>query len=269
MSQFFDGAFANLYERVQQYLPTALTAGLLVIVGWGLAVVLRALTTRFLRGVATTLVSRTYGGSLKDARSLRMMPRVAGTIAFWLTLVVFLSAAVEYLEFEVFAGLLGQFTRYLPNVFLATLVVLVGVAAGSFARQAIRSAGDGAGVGGADLVGRLGQVSVVLVAGVVAADQIGIDSTFLMLIMGITIGTTLGGMALAFGIGSGPVVSNVIASYYVRRMYRAGLNVRIGAIQGRIVEILPTTVAMETADGRVQVPCRRFLDDVSVLVRDL
>jgi small-conductance mechanosensitive channel len=75
-------------------------------------------------------------------------------------------------------------------------------------------------------------------------------------------------MALAFGIGSGPVVSNVIASYYVRRMYRAGLNVRIGSIEGRVVEILPTTVALETAAGRVQVPCRKFLDDVSLLVRD-
>jgi hypothetical protein len=51
-------------------------------------------------------------------------------------------------------------------------------------------------------------------------------------------------------------------------MYRAGLNVRIGSIEGRVVEILPTTVALETAAGRVQVPCRKFLDDVSLLVRD-
>jgi small-conductance mechanosensitive channel len=268
MLQLLEGTLADLYDRVQAYLPDVLTALLLVLVGLLIAFLLRALTTRLLHGIATTLASRTYGGSLEESRSLRVMPVVAGAIAFWLTFFVFLSAAIEYLEFDIFAGVLAQFTRYLPNVFLASLLVLVGVAMGSFVRQAIRSAIRAAGVGGADLIGRLAQASIVLVACVVAADQIGIDSTFLMLIIGIAIGTTLGGMALAFGIGSGPVVSNVIASYYVRRMYRAGLNVRIGSIEGRVVEILPTTVALETAAGRVQVPCRKFLDDVSLLVRD-
>lgn len=259
-------ALTDLYQRVQEYLPTILTAVFLVLVGWALAAVLGALLTRFAAGVAGRLAShRKYGASLSSA-SLHSMPRFAGRIVFWLTLVIFASAALEQLQFQIFAGLLGRFTEYLPNVFLGMLVFVAGLAFGRFARGAVTSAVEASGIGASALVGRLSQISIVLVAGVVAADQIGVDSAFLMLIIGITLATTLGGMALAFGIGSGPVASNIVASYYVRRMYRPGLSVRIGSLEGRIIEIRPTVVALETPDGRTQVPCRRFLEEVSVLM---
>ena len=266
--QFFQETLTDLYRRVQEYLPTAITALLLALAGLALAAILRALLTRLVAGIVRRLAAnRKYGPSVA-LPVLDSLPRLAGGIVFWLTLLIFGSAALERLDFQIFAGLLGQFTEYLPNVFLAMVVLFAGLAGGRFARQTATSALGAASIGGTELIGRLCQASIVLVAAGMAADQIGVDSTFMMLIVGIGLGTTLGGMALAFGIGSGPVVANIIASYYVRRMYRAGLNVRIGTLEGRIIEIRPTTVALDTPDGRLQVPCRRFIDDVSVLLRE-
>ena len=71
----------------------------------------------------------------------------------------------------------------------------------------------------------------MVVAAGIAADQVGVDSTFPMLIVATGLAATLGGVAPAFGIGSGPIVSNIIASYYVRRMYRVGVTVQVGAIR--------------------------------------
>ena len=187
---------------------------------------------------------------------------------FWVVLLAFAAAALDRLELPVVAGFLVQLTGYLPKVFIAVLILFAGVAGGRFARQAATSALSSANIGGAELIGRLAQAPIVVVAAGMAADQVGVDSTFPMLIIAVGLGTDLGGMALAFGIGSGPVVANIIASYYVRQMYHAGLDVRIGTHEGRIIEIGPANVALDTAEGRLQVPCRRFIDEVSVLLRD-
>ena len=184
-------------------------------------------------------------------------------------MLAFAAAALDRLELPVVAGFLVQLTGYLPKVFIAVLILFAGIAGGRFARQAATSALSSANIGGAELIGRLAQTPIVVVAAGMAADQVGVDSTFPMLIIAVGLGTVLGGMALAFGIGPGPVVANIIASYYVRQMYHAVLDVRIGTHEGRIIEIGPATVALDTAEGRLQVPCRRFIDEVSVLLREL
>lgn len=261
-------ALNNVYGNVEAYLPTVLVAAVLVLAGLALGGLLRLVVSRFLATVAARLAARGKYGAHFGSQGLGSLPRLAGGIVFWLTLFIFGAAALEQLNLDMFAGLLGEFASYLPNVFIAILVVSLGVALGRLAREGVRSAMGTAGVGGAGVAGRVIEASIILVAGVVAADQVGVDSTFLMLMIGITLGTTLGGMALAFGIGSGPVVANIIASYYVRRMYHPGLHIRIGEREGRIVEIRPTTVALETLEGRVEVPCRHFLDDVSTVLRE-
>jgi small-conductance mechanosensitive channel len=87
-----------------------------------------------------------------------------------------------------------------------------------------------------------------------------------MLTVAIVAGSTFGAMALAFGLGSGPTVSNIIASYYLHKTYRVGQAIRIGDVRGTILEISPTSVALETAEGRVTVPAKRFTEEISVLL---
>jgi hypothetical protein len=44
--------------------------------------------------------------------------------------------------------------------------------------------------------------------------------------------------------------------------------VRIGSIEGRILEIGETSVVIETSDGRVHVPARLFSEQISTLLTD-
>ena len=48
MMPLFMEARTDLYQRIQQVLPSVMTALLLVLAGWALAVVLRAVLTRWL-----------------------------------------------------------------------------------------------------------------------------------------------------------------------------------------------------------------------------
>jgi small-conductance mechanosensitive channel len=120
----------------------------------------------------------------------------------------------------------------------------------------------------ADVLGRASKAAILLLAALVALDQIGVDSTLLILVTAIVVGVVLGGLALAFGIGARTLVSNILASHYLHQAFRVGQNVRLGEVQGRIDEIRPTHIVVEAAEGRIWVPAKQFAEANSVLLHE-
>jgi hypothetical protein len=62
-------------------------------------------------------------------------------------------------------------------------------------------------------------------------------------------------------------VSNIIASHYLRQIYREGHTIRIGEAQGKISEITNTVVILENSNERLVVPAKEFSEKTSVLLR--
>jgi small-conductance mechanosensitive channel len=145
---------------------------------------------------------------------------------------------------------------------------LLGYLAGGLARGGIARAARTSGVAYGDLLGRMVQTGVVIVALVVALDELGIDNTFLVMASGIFLASTLGGAAIAFGLGARASVGNLLASHYVQRNFRPGHIVRIGGIEGRIIEIGETSVVLETPEGRVHIPASLFGEQVSIVLTE-
>ena len=108
--------------------------------------------------------------------------------------------------------------------------------------------------------------AIVLVAVVVALTQAGIDSTILVVALGTVLGAFLGAVALAFGLGARTTVSNLIAAHYLQRSYRVNQRIRIGEHQGRILEMRPTEVLLETGEGVTLIPAKDFAERTSVLL---
>jgi small-conductance mechanosensitive channel len=155
---------------------------------------------------------------------------------------------------------------YLPRLLAAVLVVLLGLLAGGLVRTALAAAASSAHFAHGDLLGRLGQVVVVMASAIVGFDQLGIHVTFLTVVAGIVTGALLGGAALAFGLGARTAVGNIIASHYLLKTYKVGHHVRIGEFEGHIVEITPTSVVIATAEGQALVPAKEFSERASVLL---
>ena len=109
-------------------------------------------------------------------------------------------------------------------------------------------------------------MAVIGVTGVVAVDQLGIEVSFLVIAVSIALAASLGAAALAFGLGARTAVSNIIATHYLARTYEVGQRVRVGEHEGRIAEISPTAVILETGEGRVHIPAKEFSEQISTLI---
>jgi small-conductance mechanosensitive channel len=249
-----------------KYVPNILGFVGIILLGWALSWVLQAWTVRLVGGLDRLVRSRWNRSEWRSIEIGRSAPRIIGGIVYWAVLIFFIAAATETLGLAVVSNLVNGLGRYLPNVLAAGLIVLAGFIAGNFVRSALVKATAKTDLAYGELLGRTAQVSVLLVTTLIAIDQLGIDVKFLMVMIAILVGACLGGMSLAFGLGARTLVSNLIATHYLTRVYRVGQTIRIGEIEGRILKVTPAAVLLETAQGQVLIPSKEFSEKSSVLL---
>lgn len=258
--------------KILEFLPSILGAAALVLIGWLVAVLLRAAVTRLVQSVLTRLArqrvasAKAVQSSTQQSQTWQSTPAVVGGIVFWTVLLFFLAAAVEALGLSAVSNVVALVTAYLPQVLAGVLIFLVGLWAGEFVRLLLSRAAEKAQLVYGDVLARFAQVLIVLVMAIIAIDQLGVDSSILATILAIVFATTFGAAALAFGLGAREAVSNIIAARYVRRSYSMGDVVRIGEFEGPIVEITETAVVLAADKGQVLVPARQFTEDASILL---
>ena len=157
--------------------------------------------------------------------------------------------------------------KYSPNVLAAIVIISVAIIFGKFIAGAISSLGEQIGLDHANTLGRIAQYLILLTAIIIAIDQIGFEVMFLVNILNIILACSLLAAALAFGLGARTSVSNILASFYVRKRYKVGDIVKIGEIEGRIIKIDTTLVVMETETGQFSIPAKEFNENKSCLIK--
>ena len=260
-------AITEMLRSIPGYLPALLSALLLLLIGWVLAFLARA----FIRRVLATAVdklsgSRAVGRALERSGIRQRVLWLVGGGVYWIILFYFFAAAAERLQLSVLTALANNLAAYLPRLLLGVGIVLAGFLGGNLAYGAVSAAAASSGVRDGNVFGRAVQFLLFFMGFVVGAEQIGIQSTLLTVMVAIVFGSAFGGAALAFGLGSGLAASNIISAHYLMKTYRPGQTVRIGDVQGRILEITRTDVVLETAEGQVLVPARKFSEEASVLL---
>jgi small-conductance mechanosensitive channel len=190
---------------------------------------------------------------------------IISRVVFWTVLAFFAVLACEALGLSVASAGLRLLARYLPTVVGAVLLFLAGLVLGNLARDAVATVSASMGIVG-NVPGQVARWTVIVVATIVALDQIGIDSTLLILAVGIVLAAIVGSAALAVGLGTRTEVGNLVAVHYVARSYSVGQTIRIGETEGRIVEFRTNGVVIATREGRVLVPGREFSERESRLI---
>lgn len=259
-------ALAATWQKVLGHLPSVLGAALLLLVGWLVAKLLRALTEKSLSRLAALAAGRRIEQEVHAAGMDRLAGKVAGLIVFWLVFVLFVAAAGEFLGLAVITTGLNRLTEYLPAILGAVLVVVLGLVVGNVARTAVTRAAARGHLAYGETLGQLVRGVILLVVGVVAIDQVGIDSQLLIVATEILIASVIGGAALAFALGSRSTVGNILALHYLAQTYKVGQRVRLDDLEGEIVELKKTGVVIDSPEGRVFVPAREFSEKRSTLV---
>ena len=156
--------------------------------------------------------------------------------------------------------LFSSVIKAVPRVAIAIVIVVIAQAlgriAGLFAETGLRRISP-------VLASRARLIvsSMILGIGVVIAlQQVGISTDIiLILVAAIAFGTALT-IALSVGLGAVPVARHIAAGRHVNNRYRPGDRVRVGDVDGTVLEIGLSTTRVEVSEGRaVDVPNGEFI----------
>lgn len=258
-------AFAQFVERAAQYLPSILGAFLLLLIGWIVARILRTLAIRA-AVIADRMLSRlTATGSAERAKLPPSSAKILGSIVFWVVLLFFITAATQVLGLNAFTAWLAGVVNYMPTLFAGTLIIAAGFLLSRLARDLVVATSAIAGPRQRELLGRTVQAIILVTALLVGADQIGIKVTFLVIMAAAAGGTVAASVALALSLGARNYVANLIGGHHLRQTFSVGQIVKVAGFEGRILELTPVAVILETEEGRVTLPAKVFGEEPIVL----
>lgn len=261
-------ALRELANNLMHYVPMLVGALALVLIGWAVARLLRALAVRLAWGLDQMVLRLARRPVPEPPRAAPPWADILGSTIFWIVILFFVALATHLLGLDAFSTWLGRVAAYLPTLFLGALVILAGVLVSTLTRDLVVATVP-LEESQRLLLGRIAQIIVLVTAVVIGADQIGINVTFLVILAAVVLGTLLGGVALAVSLGARTFVANLISAHTVRQTYKLGQFVRIAGFEGRILDITPTAVVLETADGRANLPAKVFSETpAEVLMAD-
>ncbi len=261
----FGLGITQMLTRLLNFLPSLIGAIALLVIGWVSARLLRKLAIRLSLGLDHMMDRLHRRKGLTRARVPSASAQIIGSVVFWVVMLIFLTAATQLLGLAVFSTWLRHVVEYLPTLIAGGLIVLAGFVVSALAKDMVVAATPVA-ENQRLLLGRIVQGIILASAIVIGAQQIGIDVTFLVIIAAVIAVTLFGGVALAVSLGARNYVSNLIGAHYLRQSYQIGQTVRVGEHQGKILDLTPTVLVLETPEGRVTVPAKVFNEHPIVLL---
>jgi hypothetical protein len=252
----FGQAAADALADAGRYLPSLIAAILILVVGWITAKLARKVVCRLCQRANQVFDSALQRHSLSRLRISSATATALGQVAFWTILFLTVTISAYVARFDQVAVWLNDIAFLLPNLFLGAAIIVVGYIASLVVGEQISSTAIEARSQDGEFAGRLAQTAIFVGAIIIGLGQIGIDVTLLIVLVSVVAGAMVSGMFLAFGLGSRNYVSNLVGARTARKVLREGLIVRIGATQGEILEITPTQIALDTANGRALIPAR-------------
>jgi hypothetical protein len=205
-------ALVDLGDRLVASLPALLVMATLLLLGFVLGWIVRALVSRITRAVGFDRYMEQWGvgPTLRRSGILRTPADALGLVAFWVVFVLFASLAIDALAVPGAGSAVGFLLALLPPFFAALLILVVGWVVANFVSQGLLIAAVNAGVPEARLLARAAHWGIILFAIATALTQLGIGKEMVLVAFGIIFGGLVFALALAFGLGGRGIAHDLL-----------------------------------------------------------
>jgi small-conductance mechanosensitive channel len=236
-----------------------------MLVAFVLAVVLQRLTARLLEAIGLDGIAERTGatGSLRQLGYSGGPSRLLGLVLFWGVLITGVVAALSVLGLSSLEQTMDQLVNLAGRALVAFVILIAGVTVAGWLADLVAREAESAGLRGSSVFRRAVFATVVAVSGLVAAGQLGLETSFLILLAVILLATIGLVVALALGQGLVPLSGNIAAGRYVQEGLTVGDEISVDGIEGTVEELGHAAVTLRSQDGYLyRIPNRALLESV-------
>lgn len=251
LAEVFSGMVTSVIEATPRVLSAIILLLVMLIAAKVVERVLRFLLSRL--KIDSLVAHAGIDQILKRMGIRQSLERFVPRLAYFLLLLLFAQVAAQTYGLNAISNAIEAAFGYLPNLIAALLLLIVGIAVAQFVGNTIAQAAEESGLEMGATLGQVASALILFVVGVMAASQLRID-TQIIRIVAICLLAALGlAFGLAFGLGSRQATRNVIAGFYVRKLFRVGDSVELRGLSGTIEAITAAQTLLSDGESTIAV----------------
>jgi hypothetical protein len=249
----------QLNEMVKILPNLALAVGIFLF-GWIFASLVARVLKRVLKRVGVDkLAKRLEDIDIVQRSGIKLMPSVLlAKIVYYLLIFIFLITATEFLGMKAISDLMTSIMNYLPKLFSALLVFLLGIFVADFLKNIILTACKSLGIPAADLIANIVFYFILLNVVMITLSQADLKTDFMEMNISIILGGVIFAFAIGYGFASRGMMANLLASYYNRDRIRMGDDISISGVRGTVVDMDAHTFTLQTEESKIIMPLSKL-----------
>lgn len=207
-------AYENLVHMVADFLPRFVVMFAIILVGLLVSFLLRYFLRLALHPTRLDRISEEAGASHVLRRAaLPSMSELLSRALFWVTLLGFFLLGISVLGIAELQEQISRLFQLLPQLFVAILVLFVGVLAANFLSRATLLATVNAGYRSPRLWSIAVRSAILILAISMALEQVGLARQTVVAAFSIVFGAVMFALALAFGLGGKDLARETLERY--------------------------------------------------------
>ncbi|MDD5154988.1 MAG: hypothetical protein PHF11_00685 [Candidatus Omnitrophica bacterium] len=203
----------NVISQIGQFLVNVLLVIIILIVGWVISKLIKALVTKGLRVLRIDQISSRIelDDLLAKGGINYSLSELVGVICYWLGLLVTFVVAINALGLTIAADLLNRVILYIPNIIAAIFILILGMFVATLLRNIVQTAASNAGLSQANLLSRIVDAVIIVFTIAIALEQLNIGARIIELITMVVLGAMGLAAALAFGLGCKDIAAKFVS----------------------------------------------------------
>lgn len=205
----------QILAKIGVFLANALLVIIILIIGWIIARIIKAVVTKVLSALKLdNLSDKIELTALLEKGGITLtLSELIGVICYWLALLVTFMVAINAIGLTIAADLLNKVILYIPNVIAAIFILILGMFVATLLRNIVEVAANNAGIAQSKFLSKTVVVVVVTFAVFAALEQLGIGIRITELTLSIILGSVGLGLALAFGLGCKDIIAKYVSDF--------------------------------------------------------
>ena len=233
----------------------ALAAVILIAIGFVLGSIVSSISRRITSRDAQPDVIKSSSGAI-------------ATLVFSLVLITSLIIALGLINESALDQLITDVALFLPRVISAAIVLIIANIVANVVETGVTRSLGHVSAGMRQRVPKLVKGIIVGFAVVIAANQLGVNTTIVVIAVAAILFGVAASLALLAGLGGRPVAEEVAAGRALRRDLKVGDTVRVGHIEGDVVAIGSTATQITNAQRITLVPNTEMLTQWVEVIQD-
>ena len=208
----------NFFNALALFLPRVLSMLVIIAAGFLMALILKVIIRRIF-GIASFRKYCDTAGLTQMMRKAALPPPVEflGELIFWVVWIVFIVLGIDALGIGAFREQISRFFLFLPQIFVAMVVLFIGLLVANFFSRATLLAATNANHPSARLLSSVVRLLIIIFFVTMALEQIGLGRHVVLIAFSIAFGAVMLGTAIAFGLGGRDVARQILEKQFLQK----------------------------------------------------